>query len=340
MRTFIFMILAAAYLLLTGCDVHQWPERDQIGEAELVIRLNFHPVMTVWEHYYDIDTKELTEAAVATPESYDNTQHEGFIRYIVRIYPRSDTRSAIDTPLQEYLFTSELDGQEYDFETTATLPWGEYTVMAWADIRETYDEAPRYDASDFAQVVLLDHTLNTDYRDAFCGTMDVTVDKTSSSEPVAQTVQVEMRRPQAKFQIIAEGVEDFIQNAATRNDLSDYKVILAYTGYTPFAYSVLTDLLVDSRYNERFESAITALDSSSISLAVDYFLVRADETSTRVQIGVFDAAGQEIAMTDPFLVPLLRDRHTIIRGKFLAAHASGGFVGIDPGFDGDINIVQ
>ena len=328
--------------LQTACDVHQWPveEEDVVKSAQLRLDLFFHTDMTVWEHYYNIDTNTLTEIETDAPVVYDNTQSAGFIRYIIRVYSRSDLRSGGGgLYFQEYVFTREFTDDNYHFETDISLPLGEYRIMAWADISESETAEPRYDAADFASVFVYDHTLSTDYRDAFRGVKDVDLELGNVSEPV-RTVHIDMHRPLAKCEIIAEGLEDFLQSNPTRNNMSDYRVILAYQGYTPFAYSAITDLLVDSRYGEYFETVLTPIDESSASLGFDYHLVRTEGGSTMLQVAVFGPDGEEISMSNPVQVPLRRDHHTVIRGKFLSANASGGFVGIDPGYEGDFNIIK
>ena len=337
-RRYIYILLWSVVqcALLTGCSVHQWPgQEDPAGDAELRIRLVFHTEMTLWEHEYDIGTNKLTEIQTESPVVYDNTQSAGVIRYVVRIYPRSETRYNAGSCLQELDLTRKLTEDGYDFDTELTLPPGEYRIIAWADIREDDTENTYYDASDFASVVSTRHSLNTDYRDAFRGAENVQL-----ASDAAKTVRIEMRRPLAKCEIISEGLEDFLRENPARSGLSDYRVLLAYPGFTPFAYSAMTDLLVDSRYGEYFESHFTPIGETSASLGFDYHLVRAEGSSTMLQVAVFDADGEEISMSTPVQVPLRRDCHTVIRGKFLSADASGGFVGVDPGFDGDFNIIR
>ena len=341
-RRYLFTVIAGAALLcalLSGCAVHQWPElEDAVEDAPLRIHLSFHTEMILWEHEYDINTKKLTEIQTESPVVYDNTQSTGVIRYIVRIYPRTETRNA-RSYLQELDLTRELTKDGYDFDTELTLPFGEYRIVAWADIRGDEAEKEYYDASDFASVVSTRHSLNTDYRDAFRGAENVKLEYDPAS-PAAKTVQIEMHRPLAKCEIIAEGIEDFLRKNPARSGLSDYRLILAYQSYTPFAYSAMTDLLVDSRYGEYFESRFTPIDETSASLGFDYHLVRSEGSSTILQVAVFGPDGEELSMSNPVQIPLRRDHHTVVRGKFLSGNASGGFVGVDPRFEGDFNIFR
>lgn len=338
----IFKILILS-LPLSGCAVHQWPEPNgenggEWPDTEFVLRLKFHPDMTVWEHNYDLATQEVTPVGTDDPETYDNTQAGGFIRYLVRIYPQAASRSEQVLYQEEYEFTGTTGPEGYDFETTLALPAGDYTLLAWADIRATEDETPAYDATDFGELTLTAHTTNSDWRDAFRGAKNITLLPAAGTR-APETLEVEMHRPLAKFEIVAEGLEEFLrQHGASAAE--DYTVVMASTGYTPFVYSIPGDLPVDSRYAEQFPTGIRPIDDGSASLGFDYIFVKAEESSTRVRIGVFDAAGREIVLTEPIFVPLQRDRHTVIRGRFFDAHASGGGIGVDPDFAGDFNIIK
>ena len=339
----IFKILILS-LLLSGCTVHQWPEPNgESGEewpdTEFVLRLKFRPDMTVGQYAYDIATQELTPIETAEPLIYDNTQTGGVIRYLIRICPQTASRSGQTRYQEEYVFTETAGPAGYDFETTLALPAGDYTLLAWADIRETEDELPVHDAADFGQLMLVRHMVCSDWRDAFRGAADISLSPARRSG-TTETVEMEMRRPLAKFEIVADGLEEFLQQHGTTAP-EDYTVVLAYTGYTPFVYSVPGDLPVDSRYAEQFTTRLRPCDDSvSASLGYDYIFIKEDDSSTRVRIGVFDGDGQEIVLTEPIFVPLQRDRHTVIRGRFFDAHASGGGIGLDPGFDGDFNIIK
>lgn len=326
-----------------GCTVHQWPD-DMEEREEFILRLHFNTLMTVWEHYYDINTRQLTPVQNDNPLVYDNTRTSGTIRYIVRIYHKTETNSQLTEHTEEYIFSRELTEQGYDFETPLLLPAGEYTIRVWADVRDLQTDSAYYDATDFARIELTEHIVNTDYRDAFRGFCEFSLDQRLSLDDPLTVLEIDMFRPLAKFEFVADGLDDFRQSELTRGTtadaLSDYDIILAYTGYTPSAYSMITDSPNDSRYGEQFRSSFGPLEGSSASLGFDYVFARTDESSTWMQIGVFDDEGQSVALTDPILIPLKRDHHTLIRGRFLETHASGGFVGVDPGFDGDFNIIR
>lgn len=162
-----------------------------------------------------------------------------------------------------------------------------------------------------------------------------------------------MERPLAKYEFVSNDLQEFIemqaQLAAAKNnsgslsqsaevDLSDFKVVFSYFGYMPDTYSMFTDKPVDSATGVTFESRIIQTGDNEASLGFDYIFVNGQQTATTVQIAIYDSEGNQLSLTDPVEVPLARSCHSIMHGQFLLSNASGG-IGIDPGFDGDHNIV-
>ena len=51
MRKILYIIISMPILLLSACDVHEWPETPEF--VKLHLRLNYETDMTEWEHLYD-----------------------------------------------------------------------------------------------------------------------------------------------------------------------------------------------------------------------------------------------------------------------------------------------
>lgn len=113
-------------------------------------------------------------------------------------------------------------------------------------------------------------------------------------------------------------------------------MVVHYAGYVPSSFNLFTDQTADASTGVQFESRITRTSDSEASLGFDYVLVNEGEASVKVSLEVYDRDGTQLSATNPFDIPLMRGRHTIVRGNFLTSEASGG-IGIDPGFDGDWN---
>lgn len=350
MLAFFVMTIVAS----SGC-VHEFPELPD--RVTFRLKLDFSTDMPQWEYPVpSVSSSTRTEVPSKT------VQTSGEMRYIVRLYKRDDYAPATRTvrasdSYQEFTFTRNIADGGYDAVFDIETYSGDYSILVWADLAETPGGDRCYDAADFSQIKLCEpHCGNTDYRDAFRGVTDVTF-VAEAVEHDAQIVKVEMERPLAKYEFVSTDLPQFISReyeaAVSRGevsgmasssdpsrviDLNSYSVKFYYYGFMPDTYSMLTDKPVDSTTGILFDSKITPLSESEVSMGFDYVFVNGIQTSVTVQVAIYNAAGEQISMTNPINVPLIRSRHTLMKGEFLMQNASGG-VGIDPSFSGDHNIV-
>lgn len=349
-RLFLHLILYMPLVLLTACDVHEWPDTPE--NVTFRLKLHYERDMTVWEHLYD--GTEVTEQGLG--DTYDNGREHGKMRYIIRAYPLTEKQRLASKYTQEFVFTKDIT-EGYDHEATLDLAAGDYRIMVWSDLLENDDVDPYHDAGDFAEITLQgDHRGNNDYRDAFRGTGDISL-TADVAEYVPGTLEITMQRPLAKFEFITNDLAEFIQkeglrvaakngdaksasgnDPATRVNAEDYKVVFHYVGFMPCAYSMLTDKPVDSSTGVMFQSALKELGDMEASLGFDYVFVNGTESAVTVQIGLYDNEGTRLSLTEPIRVPLRRNHHTVLQGSFLLSEASGG-VTINPDFDGDHNLI-
>lgn len=350
MKRFVHLIIYVSLLLFMACDVHEWP--DTSGDMALNLRLDYETEMIPWYHTYD--GSGVTEEGVDEP--YDNTLTSGEMRYIVRVSPMALGQSASRDAAREFVFTKDVsDG--YGNEVRLDLAPGDYDIMVWSDLVENSGDAPFYDAGDFAEITLQgDHEGGNDYRDAYRGTGGISLVADVEEHDPASVV-VAMQRPLAKFELVADDFDEFMANetrrmaeagggaeavaedgTGTRVDIGNYKVVVYYVGFMPCAYSMYTDKPVDSATGVAFQSTLKRLGNKEASLGFDYVFVNGTESAVTVRVGIYDADGKQVSQTDPVDVPLKRNRHTILHGRFLTSEASGGIT-INPGYDGDHNVV-
>jgi hypothetical protein len=316
-------------LLFTTCDVHEWPETK--GLAQLHLQLTYQTDMTEWKHSYDKGS--ITEIGLG--ETYNNLQEKGQIRYIVRCYPIAENQRAANAYTHEFVYTKDL-AEGYDHKVTLDIVPGNYEIMVWSDLLEKSGDNSFYNSENFAEITLQGkHKANTDYCDAFRGKSKIFLSANSINQ-VPETVNISMKRPLAKYEIVASDLSDFIASGAGK--LDQYKVKIQYAGYVPNAYSLFTDKPVDSTSGTVFESVLTQLNESEASMGFDYVLVGDRETEVTIRIGIYDNKGNQVSLTETIVVPLKPSHHTILTGKFLMQNASGG-ISIDPGYRGEHNIV-
>lgn len=343
MRKSLQLILAVSVMLLSACDVHEWPEAPQF--VQLHLRLGYETDMVEWHHLYE--DASIVEQRLGT--TYNNQQSSGTIRYVVRTYPAAEKQRSTQEYVQQFVFTKDI-AEGYNHAATLDLLPGNYNIKVWSDIVESSDEEYVHDVTTFAQIRLLgSHKGNTDYRDAFRGSADVLLE---SSTDVRQpdTLDVVMQRPLAKFEFITNDVDKFIGKEATRAaasaesvnpadvNIEEYKVVFHYVGFMPNAYSIATDKPVDSATGVTFESSLQRLSDTEAKIGFDYLFVGHEQAAVTVQIGVYDGTGAQLSLTEPIEVPIKRNHHTIMKGMFLMSDAEGG-VAINPDFNGNHNLV-
>ena len=346
MRKILYLIICLPILLLSACDVHEWPETPEF--VKLHLRLNYETDMTEWEHLYD-GTSVIEQGY---GETYDNHRDYGKIRYIVRTYPVSEKMRTTSDYTQEFVFTKDIS-EGYDHEVTLDLLPGSYNVMVWSDLVQTSGDSHFHNADNFAEIRLQgDHKGNNDYRDAFRGTNNISL-VADIMERLPDTLNVEMQRPLAKYEFLTTDLKEFInkefeylqKEAATRGEVpptrvntDDYKVVFYYSGFMPNTYNMNTDKPVDSQMGVLFESKLGILSENEASLGFDYVFVNGKKSAVTVQIGLYDKEDRQLALSDPINVPLQRNHHTMLKGSFLMSQASGGIT-INPDFDGNHNIL-
>ena len=294
MRKILYLIIYLPILLLSACDVHEWPETPEF--VKLHLRLNYETDMTEWEHLYD-GTSVIEQGY---GETYDNHRDYGKIRYIVRTYPVSEKMRTTSDYTQEFVFTKDIS-EGYDHEVTLDLLPGNYNVMLWSDVVQTSGDSHFHNADNFAEIRLQgDHKGNNDYRDAFRGTNNITL-VSDIVEHQLDTLDIVMQRPLAKFEFITNDLQEFIdkeieylkkeaatrgENAPTRVDTDKYKVVFHYSGFMPNTYNMNTDKPIDSATGVMFESRLGILNDNEASLGFDYVFVNGKEAGVSVQIGL------------------------------------------------------
>lgn len=350
MKKLLYLIICLPMMFFASCDVHEWPDTPEFEKLHL--RLIYETSITEWRHQSD----GVTVVEHGLGETYDNRLDHGKIRYIIRTYPVSGKYSKAQDYTQEFVFVKNIS-EGYDHEVMLDVIPGNYNVMVWSDFVETSDDSYFYNADDFAEIVLSgDHKGNTDHRDAFRGSNNITI-ASDIMDNAPYTLDIVMQRPLAKYEFITTDVVEFLKKEAVRLELTnnsesssnndvptrvvnieDYKVVFYYSGFMPNAYNIHLDKPVDSVLGVKFESSLKQLSETEASMGFDYMLVNGAESAVMLQIGLYSADDIQLSLTEPIKVPLKRNHHTIIDGSFMMQEASGGIV-INPDFDGNHNIV-
>lgn len=343
-------ILLSAFFLLTSCNVHEWPseEGNPLPDTpHYQVSLSFETDMGEQNHFYDSRSAE-------TIEDYE-------MRYTLRAFPYVETRNPEGTrsisrsAMWSHTFTRPVSLNDYDCTVDLQLPEGEYTLMVWADfVKKSTASHHFYNPDNFSEIMLHgDHKANTDFRDAFRGTLAVEIFG-HAIEARSKEIVIKMERPLAKFTVVTTDLQEFFEReeeaARKRSEsrgeeydesrgisLDDYNVVFYYSGFMPCAYSMFTDKPIDSKTGVQFHSKLEQISNTEARMGFDYVMVNGTDASVMVTMGLQDAEGNLVSMSDEINVPLNRSVNTIVRGRFLMQEANGG-IGINPDFEGDYNI--
>ncbi len=332
-------ILATLMILLaSSCSIHEWPQENLPAELTLDITFatDLPPYMDV---YYG------TKTDVSPSEEYD-------FRYIVKFYPQLPDGSYDRNEATDYtLVLTKDDVTDLNYSTNVYLPEGNWQIRCWADyVRQGSKEDLYYITKDFSAITLPEeHTANTDFKDAFLGSTEVSLHRVGSGlVPVGATL--EMERPLAKFRFIATDLVRFVEKVIKNRSADyssqdrssfnpdDYYVEFSYTSYMPFMFNMFTNKPIDSRTGVKFRSDFTPLSSDEVLMGFDYVLVNGVESSVFVQVALYDInTGETLTIIPSITVPLVRSKVTTVRGAFLNL-GTGSEINLHTEFDDEFNL--
>ena len=343
------LILLVVAWLVTGCDVHEFPELPT--ETNFTLHLDFDTEMPIYKEVVRAKSRSANNA-----EAYD-------VRHIVsvhRMHPDGNYDRTADTTI---VFTCD-DVENLNCSRELKLREGMYNFFVWTDFVDEGSQSDKYYAtSDFNEIILKNkksHTGSCDFRDAFRGMQQatVTVRKDEMTE-VSNEATVTMKRPLAKFKFVSTDYVTFVENmlkaeaqkkganatsetgdgAESRSiNPNDYRVVFRYTGFMPCSYNMFTDKPADSWTGITFEGALEPKGNSEVEMGFDYVFVNGAEAGVSVMVEVYHKDGNLVASSPSIDVPLKRSRLTIVKGCFLTSIAESG-IGIVPDFDGEYNII-
>lgn len=327
--------LLASLILVSSCDVHQWP--DTPDTVKFHLELKYDTQMTQMNYVYQ-NNQVIAQGGDVTYDSYLNS---GTIRYIIRVYQNGNSSFTSSSSANSYIKQITLSrnlSQGYNYATDIELPQGDYKILVWSDLAEGEDGPYFYNPQNFAEIKLMGtYRGNTNYRDAFRGTGDIRlVSDILANSP--DTLTISMQRPLAKYEFITNDLKDFIAKESVV-DTEDYSVVFLYAGFMPNTFNLFSDRPTDSFSGVMIGSRLNVLNENEASLGFDYVFTGQQPSSILIQIVLYDDQQSQVALSEPINVPLQRGFHTILRGSFLMQQTSGGIY-IKPEFDGNHNIIN
>lgn len=341
MKKLIIYTACLLVLMMTGCKktVLEFPEGEGVDPTLVNVNLTF-----------TIDP-EIEPYMPARSKTTETDKHD--VRWIIEVF-----RDEISgTPAERRVLSCKQapDGR-HTVHTSIALHAARYHVVAWMDYVDAGSLADKYyTVNSLASISILEagaYIGDEEHKDTYAGrqVVDLTSYRNRWNQTVEQTVT--LRRPMAKIELITTDIDKFLDRLSVRRsktgtladnllsenpDLSTIRVTVDYAGYFPSGFNVYTDKPNDAWTGMSFDSYMKQLSDKEALLASDYIFVNGAESAVTVNLSIRDGEGNLLNEVVGIQVPIVRGKLTTIRDEFLTRDYAPG-IGIDPGFDGEINI--
>jgi hypothetical protein len=333
-------------LLLWACDNNVMP----IGaDAHVSLSLLFKQSALPIYHEVIYHADGTTETRSGQSAGIETSQYK--LRYIVNCF-RADNKGEFPmSPFATFHYTNS-NREQLDYHCSMTLPTGTYSIKVWADyVAPNRDEDGFYDTSSFFDIALTgsanDYEGSTDLRQAFIGETALEVPpRYHTDTPLTVEAKMEMTRPLARYKFVTTDKKEFIEkNLGTTVPketatafLSQHRILIRYTGFFPNRFNMFTDKPIDAALGYHFMSTMSELDDDSeATLGFDYVFVGDYSSTVSVAVDIYRIDGTLLSSSKPIEVPLLRNRQTVVKGRFLTTNPSGRIL-INEEYDGSYSV--
>lgn len=263
-----------------------------------------------------------------------------YLRTLIEIYDAEDPIAPVvrDTLYSQYDLIDELD-----LHYTTGLDAKCYDVVIWSDVVESDADGENlfFTASNLKQITYREPYLgNSELKNAFSTNASIDLSHYQDKWNVFYGLQLKLERPQARFEIIASDLEQFLAQFGDDADstIDDFSVKVLYDGYLPYGFNALIDKPNDARQMISYMTKMEDLGDGNVRLAFDHVLVNHVESKVNVSLTIYDKSGEVVGQIGSISIPVRRNVRSLISGKYLTNDYLPG-IGIDPSFDGDINVV-
>lgn len=324
------LYLVASLLSLGACTLHEEPQLTADGELGVdptTVTLNA-------ELQLDLNLPERSESSATRAAAEGYLQRFTVVAYLDR------------QPVARQQFVESIcERTHLSLPVSMKLHARSYQLAVWSDYVSAADpEADLYYNTESLVPLIPNrstHVGNTEMKDAFAATTQVDLSAYRDQWNVQVPVSIELTRPVARYELIATDVASFLYRVQSGViEGTKFTARLKYDGYRPVGYNVLDDVLKHSLMYMQYQKSFSlpAEGTKELTLAFDYLFVPRDAEATEVpaELEIVDQNNVTVANT-VLRIPLLRGQNTTLHGPFLTQKSTGG-VGIDPGYDGEINV--
>lgn len=267
-----------------------------------------------------------------------------------RIGTRADKvyrhRIIVDAYLDRQLATRQVMYKELTTADELTANVGmklharDYQLVVWSDYVEAGSEKDAfYDTSTLIPALNADpYQANTEYKDVLYASHPLKLARYRNEWNTQVPVELELKRPVARYELIADDVAKFLKKIADK-EITSKKLTLTvrYTDFFYTGFNAFDEITKQALQYISYSRTITPpdKDAKEMSIAVDYPFVPDGKANIPIAVELTGDNGTLIARTYLLLSCKAGESQTI-RSNFLTADPSGG-VGFDPDYDDSIN---
>lgn len=317
----------AAFCLIAAACVHIYPEEGKEvdpTEIELTFELSTDP--------------SVTSSSVLSKSGLSHR----YVKFAIELYEDGYNGEPV---FRREMTVPATESGAASVRFTECVHAGEYRLAAFAAYAENEDGSGcLYDISSLGNIVYASDTYtgSTDLKECYDLRMDINLphDEWFASKTVSGILEP----PVGRVEIISEDVADFVAKVEAHTAAADedfwqtYEVKWDYALYFPVGYNVFTGVPNLADTGVGFTSEIVLLNDKEALMGYDYVFVNGERTEVNISLKLYEKATGELLNTYSGLsAEILKGETTVIRGDFLTTEKGSG-IGIDPGFDGSIDI--
>ena len=258
------------------------------------------------------------------------------LRLQLRAYAEPSSGRVAATP-SGAVTTYFAPGDSLGCECRMVLPSGRYRLEAWADYVVQGTETDLYYNTESLNDIFINkpYTGGTDWRNAYSGNSVVDFRVYEGDNDTIINAALTTRSVMAKVKFVAIDYNEWAKKP------QNLRVLVSYPQFMPSHFSVARGVPFDATTGISFitgMSEISTAGTGRATLGSDYVMVNGESSSVSMAIGLYDDGGHQAGRSGTINVPIRRGALTVVTGKFLTTTAGDGGIGIDPDFEGEINI--
>lgn len=317
LTTYIASLLVFA---LTGCDktVLEFPENGGVDPTLVNLALSL-----------EVDPQLTPYVSGGRSESLETDWND--VRWIVEVFRDEISGEPVE---KQVLVCEQAPDGHHKIHTNLKLHAARYHIVAWMDYVDNGSTADKYYMVNSLSSIKIPETENyigdEDCKATYVAKQEIDLRSYSDQWNATVDALVTLQLPMAKI--------EFITTDAGNMDVSTMQVQVEYAGYFPSGFNAYLNKPNDARTGVTFGCFMKPLTDGEAHLAGDYIFVNGSESAVKVNLIIRDAGGNLLNKVEGIDVPIVRGKLTAIRDEFLTRDYIPG-IGIDPDFDGEINIV-